>query len=155
MKRDLLNSVQMNSLRITLRRFEENLIHTQAWLGGYEENGVLYQRKLYLSTNRREQASQVIRVACEVIKDVRRDFDLPIESENAVALIRGEMSISWGRHISTLSILSSSFTATDGPIRAWGGRRCALVLPLELDGPTWGPSAWLSFPLGRFPPLVV
>jgi hypothetical protein len=95
MKKDLLNSIQKNSLRITLRRFEENLIHTQTWLDGYEENGVLYQRKLNLSPNRREQARQVIKAACEVIKDVSRDFDLPIESENAAVLIRGEMSISW------------------------------------------------------------
>ena len=92
---DLLNPIQKNSLRITLRRFEENLLQAQAWLDGNEENGVLFQRKLTLPAKRREQAEQVIKEARELIEKVSHDFDLPIESENAASLLRGEMSISW------------------------------------------------------------
>ncbi len=92
---DLLNPAQKNSLRVTLRRFEENLLHAQAWLDGNEENGVLYERKLILPAERRRQAEQEIRRALDLIGRVSRDFDLPIESENSASLIRGEMSISW------------------------------------------------------------
>jgi hypothetical protein len=92
---DLLNPIQKNVLRIALRQFEENLFHAQTWLDGNEENGVLHQRTLNLSDKRREQAGQVIQEARELIKKVSHDFDLPAESENAAALIRGEMSISW------------------------------------------------------------
>lgn len=92
---DLLNPVQKNSLRITLRRFEENLHHAQAWLDGREENGVLYQRRLSLPAEDRQQAEREIRKALELIEILSRDFDLPVESENSAALIRGEMSISW------------------------------------------------------------
>ena len=95
MKTDLLNPIQKNSLRITLRRFEENLFRAQTWLDGNDENGVLYQRKLTLPAKRRDQAEQVIKEARELIEKVSHDFDLPIESENAASLLRGEMSISW------------------------------------------------------------
>lgn len=46
--KELLNPVQKNTLQITLSRFDENLLHAQAWLDGSEENGVLYRRKLIL-----------------------------------------------------------------------------------------------------------
>jgi hypothetical protein len=93
--KDLLNPAQKTSLRVTLRRFEENLLHAQAWLDGNEENGVLYQRKLTLSTNRRQQSEQQIRRALDLIEKVSREFDLPYESENSASLIKAEMSISW------------------------------------------------------------
>ena len=95
MKKDLLNPIQKKSLRISLRRFEENLLQAQAWLDGREENGVLYHRELTLPAKRREQAEWVMKEARELIEKVSHDFDLPIETENAAALIRGEMSISW------------------------------------------------------------
>ena len=92
---DLLNPTQKNLLRITLRRFEENLLHAQAWLDGNEEKGVLYQRKLTLSKKAREQAEPQIKAALDLIEKVSHDFDLPTESENSAALVSAEMSISW------------------------------------------------------------
>ncbi|MBN2117457.1 MAG: hypothetical protein JW730_12850 [Anaerolineales bacterium] len=92
---DLLNPTQKNLLRITLRRFEENLLHAQAWLDGNEEKGALYLRKLTLPVKRRQQAETEIRAALDLIAKVSHDFDLPTESENSAALIRAEMSISW------------------------------------------------------------
>ena len=93
--KDLLNPIQKNTLRIALRQFEENLFHAQAWLNGNEESGVWYQRKLILSEKPRQQAEQEIRIALDLVEKVSHDFDLLAESENAAALIRGEMAISW------------------------------------------------------------
>ena len=111
---DLLNPTQKNSLCVTLRRFEENLLHARAWLDGNEENGVLYRRKLILPEKRRLQAEQEIGTALDLIEKLSRDFDLPIESENAASLIHGEMSISWA------DLLDS---------RASELRRCGIVHP--------------------------
>lgn len=93
--KDLLNPNQKNSLRITLRQFEENLLRAQAWLDGHEENGVLFQRKLTISDGRRQQAEKEIQTALELIRKASQDFDLPSEVENSAALVRSEMAISW------------------------------------------------------------
>jgi multidrug resistance efflux pump len=92
---DLLNPIQKNSVRITLRRFEENLLHAQAWLDGKEENGVLYQRKLTLSAGRRQRAEKDIKTALDLIRKMSQDFELLSETENAAAQIKGEMAIIW------------------------------------------------------------
>jgi hypothetical protein len=92
---DLLNPVQKNSLRVVLQHFEENLIHAQAWLDGHEEAGVLYQRKLAMSDKKKERAKQQIQAARELIGEMSRTFELPLESEDAAALIRAEMAICW------------------------------------------------------------
>ena len=93
--KELLNPVQKNALQITLRRFEENLLHAQSWLDGSEEDGVLHRRKLVLSEKNRQLAGQAIKEARELIEKTSHDFDLSDESENAASSIRGKMSISW------------------------------------------------------------
>ncbi len=93
--KDLLNHYQWNSLRIRLRSFEESLRHALKWLDGYEEDGVLYSRKLILSEKNRKQARQKIRHALDQIAEISRLLDIPKETENSASLVRGEMTISW------------------------------------------------------------
>jgi len=56
--KDLLNPYQWNSLRITLRTFEEDLRRAQEWLDGKEEHGTLYQSKLVLHADSRKKAQR-------------------------------------------------------------------------------------------------
>jgi hypothetical protein len=93
--KELLNPYQWNSLRGTLQSFEECLRRAQAWLAGEEERGTLYERKLTLRGDHRKQAESEIQHALELIEDLSRSLELPVETENSAALIRGEMSIAW------------------------------------------------------------
>jgi hypothetical protein len=93
--KDLLNHSQWNSLRITLRMFEENLRRAQEWLDGKEEHGTLYQYKLVLSEENRKQAQRKIKNALDQIAELSRLFEMPRENTNPASLIRGEMSVSW------------------------------------------------------------
>ena len=93
--KDLLNPSQWNSLRITLRIFEENLRQAQEWLDGKEEHGTLYQYKLVLSAENRKRAQREISSALDQIAELSRLFKMPQQNENPASLIRGEMSVSW------------------------------------------------------------
>ena len=93
--KDLLNPSQWNSLRITLRTFEENLRRTQEWLDGKDEHGTLYQYRLVLSAENRKRAQRDIKIALDQIAELSRLFEMPKENENSASLIRGQMSVSW------------------------------------------------------------
>ena len=93
--KDLLNPSQWNSLRITLRAFEENLREAQEWLDGKEEHGTLYQYKLVLSVENRKRAQLQIKIALDQIAKLSSLFEMPKQNENPASLIRGEMSVSW------------------------------------------------------------
>jgi len=93
--KDLLNPSQWNSLRITLRIFEENLRRAQAWLDGKEEDGTLYQYKLVLSVENRKRAQRQIKIALDQIVKLSSLFEMQKENENPASLIRGQMSVSW------------------------------------------------------------
>ena len=93
--KDLLNRYQWNSLRIRLRSYEESLRHALEWLDGYEEDGVLYSRKLILSEKNRKQAKQEIKHALDQIAEISRLLEIPKETENPASLVRGEMTVSW------------------------------------------------------------
>ncbi len=93
--KDLLNRYQWNSLRIRLRSYEESLRHALEWLDGYEEDGILYSRRLILSEKNRKQAKQEIRHALDQIAEISHLLDIPKETENPAFLVRGEMTVSW------------------------------------------------------------
>lgn len=93
--KDLLNPYQKNSIRITLQMFEESLRHSLEWLDGYEEDGILYSRKLNLPEENRKQARQEIRVVLDMIENLSHKFDLQKESSNSAFMLRGELTISW------------------------------------------------------------
>ena len=93
--KDLLNPYQWNSLRITLRTFEENLRRAQEWLDGKEEHGTLYQSKLVLHADSRKRAQREIKNALDQIAELSRLFEMPRENTNPASLIRGEISVSW------------------------------------------------------------
>jgi hypothetical protein len=98
---DLLNPFQKNSLRISLMMFEENLYRAQEWLDGRAEKGILYQRELVISDEKREQAIQAIGAAYDSIKNLAETFALESQSEDASAIIRGELSESWANLLDT------------------------------------------------------
>jgi hypothetical protein len=100
-KKVLLNPYQKNSLRITLRMFEENLRNALEWLDGREENGILYSRKLILSPAGREQAREYIEVALGVIEKLSLQFDLRKESSDAAPMLRGELDVGWANLLDT------------------------------------------------------
>ena len=91
--KDLLNPYQKNSLRVTLQTFEENLRHTLDWLDGREENGILYNRKLNLPKERREDARQGINVSLSLIENLRKKFELHQETSDAASMLQGELTI--------------------------------------------------------------
>jgi hypothetical protein len=94
-KNGLLNPHQKNSLKVTLRMFEENLRSTLRWLDGYEEDGILYSYRLDISGQDREQARQEINTALDLVENLSRRFGLPKESINSASMIRGDLTISW------------------------------------------------------------
>jgi hypothetical protein len=93
--RDLLNPAQANALLITLRIFEERLRQAELWLLGAEEKGILYQRKLHLSAQRKLTARRLIESALEEIEEVSRKFDFPRSHDDPAGLIRAQMNLSW------------------------------------------------------------
>jgi hypothetical protein len=64
-------------------------------LEGYEENGILYQRKLTLSEENREQAWQEVNAALELIEKLSHRFSLRKETSNAASMLRGVLTIDW------------------------------------------------------------
>jgi hypothetical protein len=98
---DLLNPYQRNSLRVSLMMFEESLYRTQEWLQGRVEKGILYRRELAVSDDKREQAVQAIRAALSLIQNLAESFDLESQSEDASAIIKGELSESWSNLLET------------------------------------------------------
>lgn len=80
---------------------EETLRHALEWLDGREENGILYRRKLNIPKESTEQARQQIMTALGVIEKLSYTFDLPKETEDAVAMLRGELSVSWANLLDT------------------------------------------------------
>ena len=99
--KDLLNPSQKNSLRITLLGFEGTLRHAQEWLDGYEENGILYRRKLTLQEEKRKQVRQEIEAALDLIDKLSHAFNLETESHNAAAMMRGELTVNWADLLDT------------------------------------------------------
>jgi len=100
---DLLNPAQRTSVTIVLRNFEESLRQAEAWLQGAEANGILYRRKLDLKPAQRQAAQQRVTAALEIIATLAQAIGLEQEAEDAVGLIRGEMSISWANLTDTQS----------------------------------------------------
>jgi hypothetical protein len=91
----LLNQYQKNSLRVTLQMFEESLRHVLEWLDGREENSVMYNRKLDLPKENKEQARREIEAALGLIENLSRKFDLHKESSDAASMLQGELTVSW------------------------------------------------------------
>jgi hypothetical protein len=81
--------------------FEENLRHTQEWLDGREEHGILYHRKLEMSEVKRRQAEHVIKTALDLIEKLSAKFELESESQSAAASMQGELTINWANLIDT------------------------------------------------------
>lgn len=81
--------------------FEESLYRTQEWLQGRVEKGILYRRELAVSDDKREQAVQAIRAALSLIQNLAESFDLESQSEDASAIIKGELSESWANLLDT------------------------------------------------------
>jgi len=96
---DLLNPPQKNSLRVSLLMFEENLRHTQEWLDGREEDGILYRRKLEMPENKRKQAKNVIKTALDLIEKLSVKSELESESQNAASMFQGELTVNWANLI--------------------------------------------------------
>ena len=81
--------------------FEESLYRTQEWLEGRVEKGILYRRELAVSDDTREQAGQAIRAALSLIQNLAESFALESQSEDASAIIKGELSESWANLLDT------------------------------------------------------
>ena len=75
--------------------FEENLRHALEWLDGYEENGILYSRKLSLPEVNRKQAREEVKAALDIIDKLSHKFELDKESSDAASMLRGDLTISW------------------------------------------------------------
>ena len=99
--KDLLNRYQKNSLRIALLGFEKNLRRALEWLDGYEENGILYSRKLNHPEKNGKQARQEIKTALDMIEKLSRKFDLRKEDSDAASMLRGDLTISWANLLDT------------------------------------------------------
>jgi len=110
--KDLLNTHQRNSLRITLQMLEENLRHALEWLDGREENGILYNRKLDMPKQKREQARREIQTALGLIENLSIKFNLPKDTSDAASLFRGELSIRWTNLLDTRAKKLSRFGKT-------------------------------------------
>ncbi len=81
--------------------FEENLDRAQEWLSGRAEKGILYRRELTISDEKRKQASQAIEAALSLIQNLAETFELESQSEDASAIIRGQLSESWANLLDT------------------------------------------------------
>lgn len=93
--KELLNPYQKNSLRISLLMFEDSLRHVQEWLDGREENGILIHRTLEISEGKRKQAGKIIANALTLIEKLAHRFGLKAKTEEASAIMRGELTVSW------------------------------------------------------------
>ena len=99
--KDLLNAYQKNSLRVSLLTFEENLRQAQEWLDGREESGILYERRLTISGEHREQADRAIQSALGLIEKLRDAFELEMQFENAASILQGNLTVNWANLMDT------------------------------------------------------
>lgn len=79
--------------------FEENLRHTQEWLDGHEENGILYHHKLEMQEESRRQANHVIKTGLDLIEELSSKFGLKKEFQNGASMFQGELSVNWANLI--------------------------------------------------------
>lgn len=110
---DLLNAYQLNSLRLTLRNFEESLRQVDAWLGGRQEHGILYRRKLSLSLQQQKAARKLIANAMKQIEDLVKGLDLQPMEDDPIGSIRGQMTVSWTSLVDTHSEKLSRYGEID------------------------------------------
>jgi hypothetical protein len=92
---DLLNLYQRGALTIALRAFEEQLRQCDEWMQGRTEEGMLYQRQFFLSRESRTLVREQITQALACIADLAGRFGLPVQEEDAVAMLRAGFSASW------------------------------------------------------------
>ncbi len=100
---DLLNPYQKNSLRVSLLMLEENLPRAKEWLDGREENGILYYRNLKISEETKQQATQRIQAALELIEKLSSEFELDREFQSAASILQGDLTINWANLVDTKS----------------------------------------------------
>ena len=110
---DLLNPDQRRSVAIVLRMFEENLRRADAALKEAETNGILYQRKMLLSPEKRQAAQTLIDTAYKHIGALASTLGLEPELDNPAELIKGEMSESWANLLDSRSIKLKRFGKVD------------------------------------------
>lgn len=92
---ELLNPYQKTALRVVLQAFEENLNKMRFWLGGYEENGILYHRGMSITAERKTAALELIDQALSGIQELSQTLEMPRDEINAAKMISAQMNSAW------------------------------------------------------------
>ena len=91
----LFNEYQIRRVKIVLRGFEEDLRTALRCLDGEQDEGYMYQRKLVLSEELREEARRYILEGLEEIHRMADTLDFEQEVENASRVLMGRLNIDW------------------------------------------------------------
>jgi len=91
----LLNPYQKNSLEVSLRSFEQNLLLIQGWIDEKDRSGILSSRKNSLTQEQRQEIHQKVVAALAEIAYLKAELGLAAETENVTDSIRGLMSLDW------------------------------------------------------------
>jgi hypothetical protein len=79
---DLLNGSQRRAVTIALRMFEERLREAELRLKEEQGDGILYHRRLNVSSKNRNLARQRISAALDLIVQVAKDLKLEPETQD-------------------------------------------------------------------------
>jgi hypothetical protein len=91
----LFNEYQIRRVKIVLWGFEEDLRMALRCLDGEQDEGYMYQRKLMLSEELREEARRYILEGLEEIHRLADTLDFEPEVENASRVLMGRLNIDW------------------------------------------------------------
>jgi hypothetical protein len=104
---------QRNHLRVALKSFEEALRLAEDWLGKGEETGFLYTRKLQISAEKRQQATQQIHQALAYVQELSEDLQYETREEDAGRMIMAAFSVAWATLIDAQSKRLKSYGKID------------------------------------------
>lgn len=90
--RDLLNPNQHRALAITLRHVEKNLRRVLSDLVD-EEQAILYRTTITLPEDKRPEVKWLVETALQEIAELARRFELPSETLDNTAMLRGPMAL--------------------------------------------------------------
>lgn len=91
----ILNPYQKNSIEVTLRSFEQNLVMIRKWLNENDQDRILFSRKNPDTPEQRLEISQKIDAAFSEIAFLKEELNLQTETESLVDYVRGQMSLDW------------------------------------------------------------
>jgi len=129
-----LNPYQRNYLTVALYSFEETLRLASEWINNEKsEKGILYNRDIDVSPERKQAANQLIEQALSKIHSVTNDLELHKKQEDVARLIIARMNSSWEELSDSHSAQLKSYGDVDPDLASYLDPNIELLATMAID----------------------